>query len=105
MAYQAPVEGQSVVEGFTLPLRTVVRPVRVDAPQVSDASLAEAVVALEGDRVPGLLVAQRAPGRGTLRCSHVVVVAFGSSCLRDNAHQGAGPECLNPAHQGRGQRV
>lgn len=78
-AYQAVVEGQSVVEGFAPPLRTAVRPVRVDAPQVSDASLAEAVVALERDRVPGLLVAQRAPGQRALRRSHVAVVAASGS--------------------------
>lgn len=78
-AQQALVEGQRVVECFTPPLRTVVRPVRGDAPQVSDAPLAEAVFALEGDRIPCLLVAQRAPGRGVQRRSHLVAVVFASS--------------------------
>lgn len=83
------VEGQSVVDCFAPPLRTAVRPVRVDAPQVTDAPLAEAVVTLQGDRFSGLLVAKWAPGRGVQRCSHLVVVVFCStSCLCDNAHQG-----------------
>lgn len=89
MDYKVLVEGQSLVDGFTPPLRTAVRPVRADAPQVTNAPLAEAVVALQGDWFPGLLVAQWAPGRSVQRCSHLVV--FGStSCLCDNAHQGRG---------------
>lgn len=63
-AYQAPVEGQSVVHRLTPPFRTVVRTVRGDAPQVPDAPLAKAVVALQGDGVGRVLVAQGTPGRG-----------------------------------------
>lgn len=63
-----------MVHRLTPPLRTVVRPVRDDAPQVPDAPLAEAVVALQGDGVGRVLVAQGTPGRGVQRCSHLVLV-------------------------------
>lgn len=61
--YEAAVKRQSVVRGLTAPLRTVVRPVRVNAPQVPDTSSAELVVALQRDGLPGELVAQRAAHR------------------------------------------
>lgn len=89
-----------MVHRLTPPLRTVVRPVRDDAPQVPDAPLAEAVVALQGDGVGRVLVAQGTPGRGVQRCSHlVVVVVVGDvpvpvSALTSGG--GAGLNCLNP---------
>lgn len=64
---------QSLVLGFTPPLRTMVRPVRVNAPQVSNASLAETVVTLQSNRVPGKLGAERAPRWSIQRCSHFVL--------------------------------
>lgn len=98
-AYQTTVEGQSLVHRLTPPLRTVVRPVRDDAPQVPDAPLAEAVVALQGDGVGRVLVAQGTPGRGVQRCSHLVVVVVGDVPLPVSAITsggGAGLNCLNP---------
>lgn len=71
--YQAAIKRQSLVHRLTPPLRTVVRPVRGDAPQVSDTSLAEAVVAFQGDGGPCQLVAQGTPRRSVQRCTHFVL--------------------------------
>ena len=67
------IKRQSLVHGFTPELGAVVRPVRGNAPQVSDTPLAEAVVTLQSDGVPGQLVAQGTGRRGVQHCSHFVL--------------------------------
>lgn len=86
-----------MVHRLTSPLRTVVRPVRGHAPQVPDAPLAEAVVALQGDGVGRVLIAQGTPGRGVQRCSHLVVVGvFPVPVFAITSGDGAGLNGLNP---------
>lgn len=67
---QSSVERQTSVDLLTPRLRTMVRPVRLGAPQIPDASLAEAVVTGQGDEVGRVLAAQGTLGRGAHRCTH-----------------------------------
>lgn len=63
-----------MVHSLAPPLRTVVRTLRLGAPQVPDAPLAELVFTLEGDGIPRHLVAERTSGRGVQRLPHLVIV-------------------------------
>lgn len=73
----------------------MVRPVRVNTPQVSNASLAEPVVTFQGDGVPGQVVAQRTDRRSVQRCAHFVLADVW--CLFPRQAAGAGLNILNPA--------